>query len=989
MDKTECLSAAPSNHGAPGPSAPATPSPMQQPQPQKQQPSLPPHEHNSKLRRRSSMNANDANGFDANMDLDDFPDASIPEFRDSTIPVHRSDRETCYPDSEFQLPDIPALPPIKSVARLCGTSRSRCGYCAGKRLHVLEEFDDYNTALQVKATKNSKLKLDSRREKPRGKTGNPEVDNGEDEDDDEEEEEIDENNTSKSYGLLFDSLPFDTYLEFINRGWRRSGKHLYHPHNFESCCPAISIRLDVSRFAPNTSPQSERYGVSEGDSNLAKVVLVGGSKSQRKVGKRILHALEKYNSNIDSIQNSRKCESPSHTGPLKFLNTERSSMLSSSSASTVNATKIERMQLEDIDVEIPIDKDVHSHDEENSETLRKSKKFRRFSPLSTSILEEALSPNEIQSIQSSSKSQRFNLDFDRRQLQLIEESEKSLLAKLGEIVYETITKEAIKKTVKSSSDGQSVSEPPQWAWWKADGSVLIELPKWSTFKIAPNSAKTIPPSEYSTSELAEDEKDVTLVVSTAACAAASGRSRGMIDKVNLARAVVEEVKSAVSDDSFQAQSILSALEVSYHEKSGHVQVKCLASSKALSLIVAKKAPPPKVPKPAKNDKKANAVCPITEFLSRHRQNQAKLFPASKPCSNTTDYDCKKRFLTVRSIPVFESSLQPEVHELFCRYQASVHGDSNPFEDIVNGSESDTVNSSYASDGAEYAFYQREKHPGFLDIDTAYHHLDESQRAKIKKSYLSFYRFLCETPLGQMTKRASSHPSINNDNDDGYDVSIPHGTYHQQYRLSTSPSSFDGPLLAVGVVDLLPTCLSSVYAFYDPRLSTHLELGKYTALREIEWVRRAMRLRSDLHYYYLGYYIHSCQKMIYKAEYKPSELLCPINLKWVDFEVAKKMLEERSPVRHCAPLCDETSEDDGANADLDVAVARTSVCTKPKEKRCGLENHIDDVTIDIGAGAYVKVGHLNDQGRALIDPIVHEFVKEVGIDMCEKLVIKLA
>jgi len=451
----------------------------------------------------------------------------------------------------------------------------------------------------------------------------------------------------------------------------------------------------------------------------------------------------------------------------------------------------------------------------------------------------------------------------------------------------------------------------------------------------------------------------------------------------------------MSDEAFQALSKLRAVDVTFHEKSGHVQIKYLASTKELSSIVAKKAPPPKLPKPAKNDKKADASCPITEFLSRHQQNQAALFPDAKLPNNSTDNNTKKRFLTVRSIPVFESSLQPEVHELFCRYQASVHGDSNPFEDIINPSDSQTVNSSSNSDGSEYEFYQGEKHPGFLDIDTAYPHLNDSQRAKIKKSYLSFYRFLCETPLGQKKRRTSSHPSNNNNkNDDdvgGYDISIPFGTYHQQYRLSTSPNSFDGPLLAVGVVDLLPTCLSSVYAFYDPRLSTHLELGKYTALREIEWVRRAMQLRVDLHYYYLGYYIHSCQKMIYKAEYKPSELLCPVNLKWVDFEVAKRVLEERSPVRHCAPLWDESleEEDTGADVDCDVAVAQTWTCEKPKKKRVGFDNDIDDVAIDIGAGAYVSVGHLNEEGRTLIDPIVHEFVREVGIDMCDNLVIKLA
>jgi arginine-tRNA-protein transferase len=131
------------------------------------------------------------------------------------------------------------------------------------------------------------------------------------------------------------------------------------------------------------------------------------------------------------------------------------------------------------------------------------------------------------------------------------------------------------------------------------------------------------------------------------------------------------------------------------------------------------------------------------------------------------------------------------------------------------------------------------------VDTVYSNLDEGRRANIKLSYLAFYRFLGETPVAaHCITNDSSHPFHP-------DYDVPYGTYHQQYRLSTSRDGFDGPLIAVGVTDILPHCLSSVYSFYDPILSSKLELGKYTALREIEWVRRASRLRPDLHYYYLG------------------------------------------------------------------------------------------------------------------------------------------
>jgi arginine-tRNA-protein transferase len=54
--------------------------------------------------------------------------------------------------------------------------------------------------------------------------------------------------------------------------------------------------------------------------------------------------------------------------------------------------------------------------------------------------------------------------------------------------------------------------------------------------------------------------------------------------------------------------------------------------------------------------------------------------------------------------------------------------------------------------------------------------------------------------------------------------VKYGSFHQQYWL-------DGKLIAVGVVDILPSCVSSVYFFYDPEYS-YLSLGTYAALRYV-------------------------------------------------------------------------------------------------------------------------------------------------------------
>ncbi|CAM9476179.1 unnamed protein product, partial [Heterosigma akashiwo] len=141
---------------------------------------------------------------------------------------------------------------------------------------------------------------------------------------------------------------------------------------------------------------------------------------------------------------------------------------------------------------------------------------------------------------------------------------------------------------------------------------------------------------------------------------------------------------------------------------------------------------------------------------------------------------------------------------------------------------------------------------------------------------SFTRFLVNSPLAFPSPAGL--------------VRVPFGSYHMLYPPQP------GALVAVGVVDVLPRCLSSVYAFYDPDYR-HLVLGKLTALKEIEWVRRAAAAaRPGLRFYYLGYYIHDCPKMRYKGEYAPSALLCPETYRWVPLTGAQPLLNERKYCR---------------------------------------------------------------------------------------------
>lgn len=84
------------------------------------------------------------------------------------------------------------------------------------------------------------------------------------------------------------------------------------------------------------------------------------------------------------------------------------------------------------------------------------------------------------------------------------------------------------------------------------------------------------------------------------------------------------------------------------------------------------------------------------------------------------------------------------------------------------------------------------------------------------------------------------------------------------------------LRMVSIVDVLPNGLSSVYTFFDAEIK-NASFGTYNILWQIE----QCRLRA-LPYLYLGYWIKENNKMRYKANFQPIEVLQ--NNQW-------KLLEE--------------------------------------------------------------------------------------------------
>ncbi|KAJ0266332.1 Arginyl-tRNA--protein transferase 1 [Hirschfeldia incana] len=258
---------------------------------------------------------------------------------------------------------------------------------------------------------------------------------------------------------------------------------------------------------------------------------------------------------------------------------------------------------------------------------------------------------------------------------------------------------------------------------------------------------------------------------------------------------------------------------------------------------------------------------------------------------------------------------------------------------------------------------------------------------------SFRRFLVESPLIYVP------PS-------GDDEKVPpcgFGSFHQQYRV-------DGRLVAVGVVDILPKCLSSVYLFWDPDYA-FLSLGKYSAIQEINWVRENQAHSPSLEYYYLGYYIHSCSKMRYKAAYRPSELLCPLRFQWVPFEVARPLLDKKpyvilsdikespnncSSLPHASePRTNEHEEmeqgktndhfmggsDDDEDEEMDESESEDTY----------IESDIDNIVLGLYGSQYRYKdlrNMLNPVGRKQLEPMLQSYRKVVGDELSERMVYEL-
>ncbi|KAK6462643.1 arginine-tRNA-protein transferase [Scheffersomyces coipomensis] len=150
---------------------------------------------------------------------------------------------------------------------------------------------------------------------------------------------------------------------------------------------------------------------------------------------------------------------------------------------------------------------------------------------------------------------------------------------------------------------------------------------------------------------------------------------------------------------------------------------------------------------------------------------------------------------------------------------------------------------------------------------------------------SFKRFLCQTPFDveEVLGNDEEWKDLNNwvanwslENDSS-------GMNHKRIGPTHVCYYLEDKLIAVSVLDFLPTGVSSIYFIWDPDYA-HLSLGTLSGLREI-----LMCEELKLGYYYLGYYIDDCPKMNYKSKFG-GEILDLVNNMYVPLDKVKSDLK---------------------------------------------------------------------------------------------------
>lgn len=682
--------------------------------------------------------------------------------------------------------------------------------------------------------------------------------------------------TSLSSGMWCHSLTVDQYQQLIDRGWRRSGCYLYKPNMQQTCCPQYPIRLDVHKFQPN---KAQKRVLKKWDRFLAGAPLTASEDADDKD-----HSSRSINLNQAFSDKRQKTSHKSQ--PETQSNTEAAAL----SHQRQHPPAVLQQHVQDNQQHFP-EAAVHPIQSLLAEVIEACMQSGQLPPLINAQAKVSI-PSEKQakklpagvkmtspiaqvlagSYHKAREAQTPSLDTVAATLAAainVRFRESSWRAAHG-----GWTAQVLNGHLNFHAATEAASVNPQPTHTSSPAHVQTQLPSHGSSQQAPRSAlhalrtggaqAEISGSGSGSQAVEGNEEDV-------AAAVLGSSPTNSITAMWAGPALSLSLKSALSDQ----QNSVSPFQqlVSDHATAG-----AAASSDAVNSQHAQAAVQKAMASSSKDrlqQPDASTEVPLTAQGKQDNQ-QAGLPPLR---SNSGGSKGKHPPTT---LPSASSNRQAPQAKL---------ADEKPNSGGSNGhSQQAGPSGATALRGGGSGHSQRlgpARHleikmvpagpelvdvefPLYLKYQVSNHHDDPH-----KVTRHSFKRFLIDSPFESTP--ADARPP-------GHSPPCGLGSFHQQYWL-------DGKLIAVGVLDVLPHALSSKYFFWDSEYAA-LAPGKFSALKEAEWVQRAAQTCPALHYYYMGFYIHSCHKMRYKADYHPSDLLCPERLTWIPFEHVKAALDEK-------------------------------------------------------------------------------------------------
>ncbi|SCV00569.1 LANO_0F07536g1_1 [Lachancea nothofagi CBS 11611] len=219
---------------------------------------------------------------------------------------------------------------------------------------------------------------------------------------------------------------------------------------------------------------------------------------------------------------------------------------------------------------------------------------------------------------------------------------------------------------------------------------------------------------------------------------------------------------------------------------------------------------------------------------------------------------------------------------------------------------------------EPAMFTMEKYQLFVRYQETVHN-------DFKNSIKAFKRFLCESPFPEDVVMGTQEEwdQLNNWHNMKSDETLKRvGPAHECYY-------YEDKLIAIAVLDFLPSGISSVYFIWDPDYP-RWSLGKLSALRELSVLSKINR-----QYYYLGYYVDDCPKMKYKRKYG-GDILDVCNNEYVPLNLVAPLVEHGKlfvldhESQHQDDDEDEDDEDEGIEEADDSSIAKDALFELPMD-----------------------------------------------------------